>query len=204
MDIAFPLSRMPNIYNALVVKGQDTVGQQINGCGYNFYRRSNAKNRSYRYSSSFKRFSCRSTPKRLFNIPEESVDNLHPIDTRTICSIHRSMLAFTQLDAKLSMSETELKGVGVGETALIVKLINNIPKAQWGISIFGEVRNNAFPVGHQPPLSTKMGSLEEKISSTKQGSITLTQVVYVPAENLTDPAPTMTFAHYHTVKRISH
>ncbi|KAL2237159.1 UNVERIFIED_CONTAM: ATP synthase subunit beta, chloroplastic, partial [Sesamum indicum] len=46
-----------------------------------------------------------------------------------------------------------------------------------------------------PPLSTEMGSLQERITSTKEGSITSIQAVYVPADDLTDPAPATTFAH---------
>ncbi|RYQ79422.1 hypothetical protein Ahy_Scaffold6g108161 [Arachis hypogaea] len=50
-------------------------------------------------------------------------------------------------------------------------------------------------VGYQPTLSTEMGSLQERITSTKEGSITSIQAVYVPTDDLTDPAPATTFAH---------
>ncbi|KAL6516909.1 hypothetical protein OROHE_018197 [Orobanche hederae] len=50
-------------------------------------------------------------------------------------------------------------------------------------------------VGYQPTLSTEMGSLQERITSTKEGSITSIQAIYVPADDLTDPAPATTFAH---------
>jgi F-type H+/Na+-transporting ATPase subunit beta len=50
-------------------------------------------------------------------------------------------------------------------------------------------------VGYQPTLSTEMGNLQERITSTKTGSITSVQAVYVPADDLTDPAPATTFAH---------
>ena len=50
-------------------------------------------------------------------------------------------------------------------------------------------------VGYQPTLSTEMGALQERITSTKKGSITSVQAVYVPADDLTDPAPATTFAH---------
>ncbi|KAL0294394.1 UNVERIFIED_CONTAM: ATP synthase epsilon chain, chloroplastic [Sesamum calycinum] len=53
----------------------------------------------------------------------------------------------------------------------------------------------AGAVGYQPTLSTEMGSLQERITSTKEGSITSIQAVYVPADDLTDPAPATTFAH---------
>lgn len=50
-------------------------------------------------------------------------------------------------------------------------------------------------VGYQPTLATEMGALQERITSTKKGSITSVQAVYVPADDLTDPAPATTFAH---------
>ena len=50
-------------------------------------------------------------------------------------------------------------------------------------------------VGYQPTLATEMGQLQERITSTKQGPITSVQAVYVPADDLTDPAPATTFAH---------
>lgn len=50
-------------------------------------------------------------------------------------------------------------------------------------------------VGYQPTLATEMGALQERITSTTEGSITSIQAVYVPADDLTDPAPATTFAH---------
>jgi F-type H+-transporting ATPase subunit beta len=50
-------------------------------------------------------------------------------------------------------------------------------------------------VGYQPTLATEMGALQERITSTKKGSITSVQAVYVPADDLTDPAPATTFTH---------
>ena len=50
-------------------------------------------------------------------------------------------------------------------------------------------------VGYQPTLATDLGQLQERITTTKKGSITSVQAVYVPADDLTDPAPATTFAH---------
>jgi F-type H+-transporting ATPase subunit beta len=50
-------------------------------------------------------------------------------------------------------------------------------------------------VGYQPTLGTEMGALQERITSTKSGSITSVQAIYVPADDLTDPAPATTFSH---------
>ena len=52
-----------------------------------------------------------------------------------------------------------------------------------------------FRVGYQPTLATEMGMLQERITSTKKGSITSVQAIYVPADDLTDPAPATAFAH---------
>jgi F-type H+-transporting ATPase subunit beta len=58
-------------------------------------------------------------------------------------------------------------------------------------------------VGYQPTLATEMGALQERITSTKQGSITSIQAVYVPADDLTDPAPATTFAHLDATTTLS-
>src|SRR5213075_223693 len=50
-------------------------------------------------------------------------------------------------------------------------------------------------VGYQPTLSTEMGALQERITTTRRGSITSVQAIYVPADDLTDPAPATTFSH---------
>ncbi len=50
-----------------------------------------------------------------------------------------------------------------------------------------------FQVGYQPTLATDMGTMQERITTTKKGSITSVQAIYVPADDLTDPAPATTF-----------
>ena len=50
-------------------------------------------------------------------------------------------------------------------------------------------------MGYQPTLATEMGNLQERITSTNKGSITSVQAIYVPADDLTDPAPATSFAH---------
>nr|XP_048335292.1 ATP synthase subunit beta, chloroplastic [Ziziphus jujuba var. spinosa] len=315
LDVAFPPGKMPNIYNALVVKGQDTGGQKINvTCevqqllGNNRVRAvamsaTDGLTRGMEVIDTGAPLSVPvggATLGRIFNVLGEPVDNLGPVDTRTTSPIHRSAPAFIQLDTKLSIFETGIKvvdllapyrrggkiglfgGAGVGKTVLIMELINNIAKAHGGVSVFGGVGertregndlyiemkesgvinekniseskvalvygqmneppgarmrvgltaltmaeyfrdvneqdvllfiDNIFrfvqagsevsallgrmpsAVGYQPTLSTEMGSLQERITSTKEGSITSIQAVYVPADDLTDPAPATTFAH---------
>lgn len=58
-------------------------------------------------------------------------------------------------------------------------------------------------VGYQPTLATEMGALQERITSTKKGSITSVQAIYVPADDLTDPAPATTFAHLDATTSLS-
>ncbi|KAI7979978.1 hypothetical protein LOK49_Contig214G00039 [Camellia lanceoleosa] len=272
---------MPNIYNALVVKGRDTVGQPINvTCevqqllGNNRVRAvaMSATDGLMRGMEVIDTGAPLSVPVggatlgRIFNVLGEPVDNLGPVDTRTTSPIHRSAPAFIQLDTKLSIFETGIKvvdvlrpyrrggkiglfgGAGVGKTVLIMELINNIAKAHGESKValvYGQMNeppgarmrvgltaltmaeyfrdvneqdvllfiDNIFrfvqagsevsallgrmpsAVGYQPTLSTEMGTLQERITSTKEGSITSIQAVYVPADDLTDPAPATTFAH---------
>ncbi|CAI9259132.1 unnamed protein product [Lactuca saligna] len=315
LDVAFPPGKMPNIYNALVVKGRDTAGQPINVTCEVQQLLGNNRVRAVAMSATdgltrgmdvIDTGAPLSVPVggatlgRIFNVLGEPVDNLGPVDTSTTFPIHRSAPAFIQLDTKLSIFETGIKvvdllapyrrggkiglfgGAGVGKTVLIMELINNIAKAHGGVSVFGGVGertregndlymemkesgvineknipeskvalvygqmneppgarmrvgltaltmaeyfrdvneqdvllfiDNIFrfvqagsevsallgrmpsAVGYQPTLSTEMGSLQERITSTKEGSITSIQAVYVPADDLTDPAPATTFAH---------
>ena len=58
-------------------------------------------------------------------------------------------------------------------------------------------------VGYQPTLLTEMGELQERITSTKKGSITSVQAIYVPADDYTDPAPATTFAHLDATTNLS-
>ena len=237
---------------------------------------------------------------RIFNILGQPVDEMGPVDSSETLPIHRDAPAFTELETKPSVFETGIKvvdslapyrrggkiglfgGAGVGNTVLIMELINNIAKAHGGVSVFGGVgertregndlymemkesgviNENNLPeskvalcygqmneppgarmrigltaltmaeyfrdvnkqdvllfidnifrfvqagsevsallgrmpsaVGYQPTLATEMGALQERITSTTQGSITSIQAVYVPADDLTDPAPATTFAH---------
>ena len=64
-----------------------------------------------------------------------------------------------------------------------------------GVEVSALLGRMPSAVGYQPTLSTEMGELQERITSTKKGSVTSVQAVYVPADDLTDPAPATTFAH---------
>ncbi|KAF4360005.1 hypothetical protein F8388_004512 [Cannabis sativa] len=279
LDVAFPPGKMPNIYNALIVKGRDTVDQQINVTCEVQQLLGNNRVRAVAMSATDGLIRgmdvidigaplcvpvSGATLGQIFNVLGEPIDNLGPVDTRTTSPIHKSAPAFIQLDTKLSIFETGIKvvyllapyrrggkiglfgGAGVGKTVLIMELFNNIAKAHGGVSVFGGVgertcegndlymemkesgiingqniteskvtlvygqmneplgaRSEVFAllgrmpsaVGYQPTLTTEMGSLQERITSTKEGSITSIQAVHVPADDLTDPALATTFAH---------
>ncbi|MEE8436742.1 MAG: F0F1 ATP synthase subunit beta [Candidatus Neomarinimicrobiota bacterium] len=78
----------------------------------------------------------------------------------------------------------------------VLLFIDNIFRfTQAGSEVSALLGRMPSAVGYQPTLSTEMGDLQERITSTKKGSITSIQAVYVPADDLTDPAPATTFAH---------
>jgi len=78
----------------------------------------------------------------------------------------------------------------------VLLFIDNIFRfVQAGSEVSALLGRMPSAVGYQPTLSTEMGTLQERITSTKSGSITSIQAVYVPADDLTDPAPATTFAH---------
>ncbi|KAM4092912.1 hypothetical protein ACB094_06G075700 [Castanea mollissima] len=218
---------MPNIYNALVVKGRDTAGQQINVTCEVQQLLGNNRVRAVAMSAT-----------------DGLMRGMEVIDTGAPLSV-----PVGRLDTKLSIFETGIKVVDllapyrrggkiglfrearVGKTIRIMELINNIAKAHGGVSVFGGVGErtregndlymemkesgmNEPPgarmrvgltaltmaeyfrdVNEQDVMNTEMGSLQERIASTKEGSITSIQAVYVPADDLTNPAPTTTFAH---------
>ena len=68
-------------------------------------------------------------------------------------------------------------------------------RQQAGSEVSALLGRTPSAVGYQPNLATEMGALQERITSTKTGSITSVQAVYVPADDLTDPAPATTFSH---------
>ena len=78
----------------------------------------------------------------------------------------------------------------------VLLFIDNIFRfTQAGSEVSALLGRMPSAVGYQPNLSTEMGELQERITSTKKGSITSVQAIYVPADDLTDPAPATTFSH---------
>ncbi|GAB3181061.1 F0F1 ATP synthase subunit beta [Telluribacter humicola] len=96
----------------------------------------------------------------------------------------------------LTVAEYFRDGDGQGQGRDILFFIDNIFRfTQAGSEVSALLGRMPSAVGYQPTLATEMGSMQERITSTKRGSITSVQAVYVPADDLTDPAPATTFAH---------
>ena len=96
----------------------------------------------------------------------------------------------------LTIAEYFRDGDGTGKGKDILFFVDNIFRftqaGSEGSALLGRMPS---AVGYQPTLATEMGLMQERITSTKNGSITSVQAVYVPADDLTDPAPATTFAH---------
>jgi F-type H+-transporting ATPase subunit beta len=96
----------------------------------------------------------------------------------------------------LTLAEYFRDGEGDGQGRDILFFIDNIFRfTQAGSEVSALLGRMPSAVGYQPTLATEMGTMQERITSTKNGSITSVQAVYVPADDLTDPAPATTFAH---------
>jgi len=230
---------------------------------------------------------------RIINVVGRPVDEMGPIKSDKLMSIHRAAPPFVDQNTKVEVLETGIKvvdllipfpkggkmglfgGAGVGKTVILMEMINNIAKHHGGLSVFAGVGertregndlyhefkdagildkaalvygqmneppgararvaltgltiaenfrdadgqdvllfiDNIFrftqagsevsallgrmpsAVGYQPNLASEMGELQERITSTDKGSITSVQAIYVPADDLTDPAPATAFSH---------
>jgi F-type H+-transporting ATPase subunit beta len=96
----------------------------------------------------------------------------------------------------LTIAEYFRDGDGEGKGKDVLFFVDNIFRfTQAGSEVSALLGRMPSAVGYQPTLATEMGTMQERITSTKNGSITSVQAVYVPADDLTDPAPATTFAH---------
>lgn len=96
----------------------------------------------------------------------------------------------------LTVAESFRDGDGEGAGRDILFFIDNIFRfTQAGSEVSALLGRMPSAVGYQPTLASEMGRMQERITSTKSGSITSVQAVYVPADDLTDPAPATTFSH---------
>ena len=117
--------------------------------------------------------------------------------------LNKTALVFGQMNeppgARMRVAETGLTMAEYfrdEEHQDVLLFIDNIFRyVQAGSEVSALLGRMPSAVGYQPTLQTEMGALQERITSTKNGSITSVQAVYVPADDLTDPAPATTFAH---------
>ncbi len=303
LDIRFPDGQLPQLLNAIEVPhGQETIVAEVaQHIGDNVVRciAMSSTDGLRRGVEAIDTGAPISVPVgegclgRVFNLLGQPIDEAGPVETGESWPIHRPAPSYDEQESTTEILETGIKvvdlicpyakggkiglfgGAGVGKTVLIMELINNVAKAQGGISVFtgvgertregndlyremtesGVIHKTAMvygqmneppgarmrvglsgltmaeyfrdvkhqdvllfidnifrftqagsevsallgrmpsAVGYQPTLATEMGALQERITSTKNGSITSVQAVYVPADDLTDPAPATTFAH---------
>ncbi|MFQ9213803.1 MAG: F0F1 ATP synthase subunit beta, partial [Eubacterium ventriosum] len=117
--------------------------------------------------------------------------------------LDKTALVFGQMNeppgARMRVAETGLTMAEYfrdEEHQNVLLFIDNIFRfTQAGSEVSALLGRMPSAVGYQPTLATEMGELQERIASTKNGSVTSVQAVYVPADDLTDPAPATTFAH---------
>ncbi len=303
LDIRFPEGSLPELRNAIEIPHGDAVvvAEVAQHVGDNVVRciAMNATDGLQRGIAATDTGKAISVPVgeeclgRVFNLLGQPIDEGKPVEAKEYWPIHRPAPAYDEQESATELLETGIKvvdlicpyakggkiglfgGAGVGKTVLIMELIDNVAKAQGGISVFtgvgertregndlyremtesGVINKTAMvygqmneppgarmrvglsgltmaeyfrdvkhqdvllfidnifrftqagsevsallgrmpsAVGYQPTLATEMGALQERITSTKNGSITSEQAVYVPADDLTDPAPATTFAH---------
>src|SRR5207237_4314838 len=86
---------------------------------------------------------------------------------------------------------------------LLIFIDNIFRFTQAGSEVSARLGRMPSAVGYQPTLNTEMGQMQERITSTKKGSITSVQAIYVPADDYTDPAPATTFAHLDATTNLS-
>ena len=117
--------------------------------------------------------------------------------------IDKTALVFGQMNeppgARMRVAETGLTMAeyfrDVNHQDVLLFIDNIFRFTQAGSEVSSLLGRMPSAVGYQPTLATEMGELQERIASTKEGSVTSVQAVYVPADDLTDPAPATTFAH---------
>ena len=108
----------------------------------------------------------------------------------------RARVALSALTIAESFRDTEGKDV--------LLFIDNIFRfTQAGSEVSALLGRMPSAVGYQPTLATEMGTMQERITSTKKGSVTSVQAIYVPADDLTDPAPATTFSHLDATTTLS-
>jgi len=133
-----------------------------------------------------------------YEMIEAGVINEHDLSESKVSLIYGQMNEPPGARARVALSALtvaeEFRDEGGGKDILL--FVDNIFRfTQAGSEVSALLGRIPSAVGYQPTLATEMGALQERITSTKRGSITSVQAIYVPADDLTDPAPATTFAH---------
>jgi len=139
----------------------------------------------------------------LWHEMNESGVIVDPADPKSAGKTSKAALVFGQMNeppgarlrvALSALTMTEYFRDELGQDVLL--FVDNVFRfSQAGSEVSALLGRMPSAVGYQPTLQTEMGNLQERITSTRKGSITSVQAVYVPADDLTDPAPANTFAH---------
>src|SRR5436190_926746 len=225
LDVEFEPEKLPELYNALVIEqpGMRLVAEVQQHIGRNQVRAvaMSSTDGVVRGMPAVDAGRPITVPVgnaalgRILNVLGEPVDEgpAIPPDVER-WPIHRETPKFVDLEPKTEVFETGIKvidliapfvkggkiglfgGAGVGKTVIIQELIDNVFRfTQAGSEVSALLGRMPSAVGYQPTLATEMGELQERITSTKKGSITSVQAIYVPADDLTDPAPATAFSH---------
>lgn len=128
----------------------------------------------------------------------------------TSCFSSSRKYSATERPVRATRARVALTGLSVAEYFRdeekqdVLFFVDNIFRfTQAGSEVSALLGRIPSAVGYQPTLSTEMGAMQERITSTKDGSITSIQAVYVPADDYTDPAPATTFAHLDATTELS-
>jgi F-type H+-transporting ATPase subunit beta len=224
MDVAFEPGKMPNIFNALEIKGKDSTVvcevQQLLGDGVVRAIAMSATDGLMRGMEVVDTGAALSVPVgtstlgRIFNVLGEPVDEMGGVKNETTLPIHREAPAFVELDTNLSIFETGIKvvdllapyrrggkiglfgGAGVGKTVLIMELINNIAKAHGGVSVFGGVGERTREGNDLYMEMRESGVINEKNLSDSKVALVYGQMNEPPGARMRVGLTALTMAEY--------
>src|SRR5215510_4984921 len=143
------------------------------------------------------------------NFEETGVFDMTKVDLKAVENSKVSLIYGQMTDPPGARLRVALSGLTVAEYFRdqgldVLLFIDNIFRfTQAGSEVSALLGRMPSAVGYQPNLATEMGEMQERITSTKTGSVTSIQAVYVPADDYTDPAPATTFAHLDAVTALS-
>jgi len=139
------------------------------------------------------------------NVIGEPIDERGPVKTKAMAPIHKAAPPFIDQSTETEVLATGIKvidllcpyskGGKIGRKDVLFFVDNIFRFTQAGSEVSALLGRIPSAVGYQPTLATEMGQMQERITSTNKGSITSVQAIYVPADDLTDPAPATSFAH---------